>query len=103
LSCSPAWCSDTEPTDCCNSGVPDAKKTDSVGPVAAAQHDPVKRPEHYTFGGVEVIEITKHLSFCLGNVVKYCARAGRKGDALEDLQKAKKYLDYEIARLERLR
>ena len=47
-----------------------------------------------------LFEITQHLSFCLGNVVKYCARAGRKGEPLEDLLKARTYLDYEIARLE---
>ena len=41
------------------------------------------------------------LDFCLGNVVKYIARAGRKGDALEDLQKAKQYIEFEIEAIER--
>lgn len=41
------------------------------------------------------------LDFCLGNVVKYIARAGRKGDALEDLQKAKQYIEFKIEALER--
>lgn len=53
-------------------------------------------PAHYDFDGVQVIDITRHLSFPLGNVVKYVTRAGRKGDALEDLLKARKYLDWAI-------
>lgn len=36
------------------------------------------------------------LNFNLGNAVKYISRAGRKGDAIEDLQKAKQYIDFEI-------
>ena len=41
------------------------------------------------------------LDFCLGNVVKYISRAGRKdnADAVEDLKKAKTYLEYEISKL----
>lgn len=54
-------------------------------------------PNHYDFpGGVQVIDITKHLDFLTGNVVKYVCRAGRKGDRLTDLLKAKKYLDWAI-------
>lgn len=54
-------------------------------------------PTHYDFpGGVQVIDITKHLDFLTGNVVKYVSRAGRKGDRLTDLLKAKKYLDWAI-------
>lgn len=41
------------------------------------------------------------LDFCLGNVVKYISRAGRKdnADAVEDLKKAKTYLEYEISKI----
>jgi hypothetical protein len=55
-------------------------------------------PDHYKFGKVEVIDITKFLDFPLGNVVKYAARAGRKeGESkLDDLYKAKVYLDTAI-------
>ena len=54
-------------------------------------------PTHYDFpGGVQVIDITKHLDFLTGNVVKYVSRAGRKGDRLTDLLKARKYLDWAI-------
>ena len=38
--------------------------------------------------------------FLLGNAIKYLARAGKKGDALEDLRKARHYLDKLISLLE---
>lgn len=57
-------------------------------------------PDYYKFDGVEVIQLTEELSFCLGNVVKYVARAGRKTiDPMEDLLKAQFYLVREIKRL----
>lgn len=57
----------------------------------------VESPDHYQFpGGVQVIDITRHLGFLEGNIVKYASRAGRKGDKKEDLLKAKKYLDWAI-------
>jgi hypothetical protein len=65
--------------------------------------DMVNHPPHYADGwsnGAEVIDITENLNFNLGNVVKYVARANRKGAQIEDLQKAKWYLEREIARLE---
>lgn len=55
--------------------------------------------QHYKLGDVEPVDIAEHLSFNLGNVVKYVSRAGRKGDALEDLMKGRWYLDREIGRL----
>lgn len=64
--------------------------------------DPINHPAHYTShpSGVECIAITEHMSFCRGNAIKYLWRAGEKGDALEDLRKARWYVDREIARLE---
>ena len=62
-------------------------------------------PQHYHFpGGVEAIHLAQHLSFALGNVVKYVARAGRKPgvDALQDLDKAAEYLRIEHERLQAL-
>lgn len=58
-------------------------------------------PTHYQSHptGVQCIEITEHMNFCRGNAMKYLWRAGLKGDALEDLQKARWYLDREIARM----
>ena len=65
-------------------------------------HDPVNHPKHYTShpSGVECIQIVEHLSFCLGNAMKYIWRAGEKGSKIGDLKKARWYLDREIARLE---
>lgn len=56
-------------------------------------------PDHYKQhpSGIECIEITRHMGFCLGNVVKYIWRAGIKNpDTLTDLLKAKQYLEWEI-------
>lgn len=69
----------------------------------ALSSDSVSHPPHYANGwsnGAEVIDLTEHLSFCLGNVVKYVCRAGRKDPDkyVEDLEKARWYLDREIAR-----
>lgn len=60
--------------------------------------DPVNAPDHYRAGGIEAIEVIEAfgLGFHLGNVVKYVLRAGRKGDRLEDLKKARWYLDRAI-------
>lgn len=65
----------------------------------------VNHPPHYTQhpSGIECIEVVKHMGFCLGNVVKYCWRADLKGDAIEDLEKAKRYLEYEIEKRKRER
>lgn len=66
--------------------------------------DPVNRPAHYTDGKIEVIDFIedKKLGFCLGNVVKYVARAGKKDPEkeIEDLKKAKWYLERRIKELE---
>lgn len=70
--------------------------------------DKVQHPSHYTWlkklCGIEVIDITRHLDFDLGNAVKYILRAGRKSEegysetdkTIEDLQKAIFYLNDEI-------
>jgi hypothetical protein len=65
--------------------------------------DLVNHPPHYTShpSGVECIQVTEHLNFCIGNAIKYLWRAGLKGEALEDLRKAAWYINREINRLER--
>ena len=62
----------------------------------------MNHPPHYTVGGLEVIDFieAKQLSYHLGNVVKYIVRAGHKGDALQDLQKARWYLERAIQKAE---
>lgn len=61
----------------------------------------VDHPDHYRkdtgFEAIDVIEAWG-LGFSLGNAVKYIARAGLKGDAVEDLEKAKWYIEREIGR-----
>lgn len=66
-------------------------------------HDPVNHPSHYTNhpSGIECIQVTEHMNFNLGNTVKYIWRNGEKGNPLQDLQKARWYLDREIDRLTR--
>jgi hypothetical protein len=65
--------------------------------------DVVNHPPHYTAhpSGVECIQITEHMGFCLGNAVKYIWRADLKADAIQDLEKAAWYIDREIERRER--
>jgi hypothetical protein len=60
--------------------------------------DMVNDPPHYKDGGIETIDFieAKQLGFNLGNAVKYISRAGKKNDALEDLKKARWYLNREI-------
>lgn len=65
--------------------------------------DIVNHPPHYTShpSGVECIQVTEHMSFNLGNVVKYIWRADLKGSLIEDLKKAKWYLEREIEKREK--
>lgn len=75
--------------------------------------DVVEHPSHYTShpSGIECIEITRHHNFPVGNAIKYLWRAGLKQEAgkdqvdkqIEDLRKAKQYIDFEIETLERQR
>ena len=67
--------------------------------------DAVDHPPHYTAhpSGVECIQITEHMNFCVGNAVKYLWRAGQKGDAIEDLRKAAWYIEREIKRLSKIK
>jgi hypothetical protein len=67
-------------------------------------NDAVNHPSHYTQYPVEVIELTRHMTFNRGNAVKYVARAGYKGGPekeLEDIDKAIWYLIDERALVEK--
>lgn len=66
-------------------------------------NDPVSHPKHYTEhkSGIECIQITEHMGFNLGNAVKYIWRCDLKKDAIEDLRKAKWYLEREISKREK--
>lgn len=64
--------------------------------------DSIDHPPHYNVGKIEAIDAIEDwkLGFHLGNVVKYVARAGHKGDVLDDLKKARWYLDRYIRGLQ---
>jgi hypothetical protein len=64
-------------------------------------HGPVEHPIHYNEhpSGVECIEVAEHMNFCLGNAIKYIWRADLKG-GVEDLKKARWYIEREIDRRE---
>lgn len=74
------------------------------------QFDDVLKPKHYADSKIEVIDYIedKGLGFCLGNVIKYVSRAGKKHSAgmtdkekaIQDLKKAQYYLDRRIKELE---
>lgn len=76
----------------------DVTETDPVSPLDAIN------PPHYRWlpSGVEVIDVTEWLPFNVGNVIKYCLRSDHKNSAIEDLKKARWYLDREIARREKM-
>ena len=62
--------------------------------------DNVNNPKHYNShpSGIEAIQVTEHMNFCLGNAVKYIWRSDLKHDAVEDLEKAVWYINREIER-----
>jgi hypothetical protein len=66
--------------------------------------DAVNHPPHYNAhpSGVECITVTEHMNFNVGNAVKYLWRAGLKSpEAIIDLEKARWYVEREIARLKK--
>ena len=75
--------------------------------------DKVNHPSHYTWlkdlCGIEVIDITRHMDFNLGNSIKYILRSGHKKEegytdkqkTIEDLKKAIWYLNDEINMLQK--
>jgi hypothetical protein len=60
----------------------------------------VDHPLHYNSqgSGIECIDVVEWMGFSLGNAIKYIWRADHKGNAIEDLEKARWYIDREIAR-----
>ena len=79
-------------------------KKDSVNMPKQTNGDAVNHPSHYQ-GKIEVIDFIedKGLGFNLGNCIKYIARAGKKNPdkRIEDLEKARWYLDREIERVKK--
>lgn len=65
--------------------------------------DTVNHPKHYNShpSGVECIDVVEHFPFNIGNAIKYLWRCGLKGDEVEDLKKARWYIEREIAKREK--
>jgi hypothetical protein len=77
---------------------------------AVSDEDAVNHPAHYAGHPafceqcekqIECIDVAEHLSFNIGNSLKYLWRHGMKGDPIEDLKKAQWYIEREIHRLEK--
>ena len=87
-----------------NSAEPIENKKEEINMQKTNVSNAVEHPSYYQ-GKIEVIDFIedKHLGFNLGNSIKYIARAGKKNPEklLEDLKKARWYLDREIARIEK--
>lgn len=67
-----------------------------------SEEDRVNHPKHYNaYKGLEIIELVEQMNFNRGNAVKYITRAGLKDPSteIEDLEKARWYIDREIQRL----
>ena len=83
-----------------------ASAVGKLAPIPMAGGDAVVHPRHYNShpSGVECITIVRHMGFNIGNVIKYCWRAGLKDNTteIEDLKKARWYLDDEIKRREEM-
>jgi hypothetical protein len=81
----------------------DMRYTGDEGEKSPGEADMVAHPSHYTShpSGVECIEITKHYNFPIGSAMKYLWRAGLKDEdtKVQDLQKAIKFIEFEIERL----
>ena len=73
------------------------------------KHDAVNSPSHYCShpSGIEAIQITEEMNFCVGNAIKYLWRAGLKTEEgldakmkqIQDMQKAIWYIEREIKRI----
>lgn len=65
------------------------------------EKDLINSPEHYRQGSIECIDVIEDwdLNFHLGNVIKYICRSGFKDKRIDDLLKARWYLDREIKRI----
>ena len=84
---------------------PDDEPCDAVEHPVEIRDDPVQHPSHYTQhpSGIECIQITEHMSFCIGNAIKYLYRAGKKDGNekyVQDLRKSVWYINREIQRFE---
>ncbi len=75
---------------------------DKVIEVVQSTADLVHHPAHYCFSKYEPKDVIRAwgLNFNLGSAVKYIARAGRKDDIIQELSKAKQFIEFEIEALQ---
>ena len=102
----PKYC--TSGDDCCEKCW-DREIPEQVSERHPSINDSVSHPSHYTYGKIECIDFIfdKDLNFALGNAIKYIVRAGHKSSegmsdddkAIQDLEKAKQYIDFQIAHI----
>ena len=88
-------------TDCYNTPVQIVKHYELLFGDKARIEEAVDNPAHYCYSKYEPKDVIRGwgLNFNLGSAVKYIARAGRKDDIIQDLEKAKKFLEFEIEAL----
>ena len=77
----------------------------------SSENEEVNHPDHYTVGGVEVLDVIRAKAgnsgfdpfqgYNYGNIIKYILRAPYKGTLLKDLRKAKLYLEWLIESIEK--
>lgn len=76
-------------------------KSDAPIPLLVRGPERVNHPDHYNShpSGIECIDVVEHMTFNVGNAMKYLWRADHKGTSIEDLKKAAWYVAREIERL----
>ncbi len=92
------WCDDPDPL------VHHERCNPFVSPEPVVNSSAVDHPRHYNShpSGIECITVVEHMGFNTGNAIKYIWRADEKGSALEDLEKARWYIEREITRRKKL-
>jgi len=72
-------------------------------PLGTPSSDPIQRPSHYRWhpSGIECKDVVEEFPYHIGVAIAYLWRVGRKGDAIEDIEKARTHLQFEIERLAR--
>lgn len=99
------WLNAPESDRCISTRCVDRRMATGAASKKKLDSDKVNDPNHYTMpNGMRVIDLIEHMNFNRGNAVKYIARAGRKDPSteLEDLKKARWYVNREIERLQKV-
>lgn len=83
-------------------GGPLCATKDCTNSIGTKQFDVIQKAAHYNQhpSGVEAIDVVRHMSFNVGNAMKYLWRADLKENPLQDLKKARYYIEDEINRRE---